>query len=99
VQQRATDTSVYLVSFDDAALRENLVLADAVRRAGITAFLSYDKQSMKAQMRHANAAGARWVIIRGEDERAQNAVKLKDMQTGEETLVPSAEVMARLTKK
>ena len=98
-QQRTAGMSVYLVSFDDVALRENLVLADELRRAGITALLSYEKQSIKAQMRHANAAGARWVVIRGEDERAQGAVKVKDMATGEEALVAHNAVLARLREK
>jgi len=93
--QQAAKT-VYLVSCDEPALAENLVLADALRRAGITALAGYEQQSMKAQLRHANAAGARWAVIRGSDERAQGAVRLKNMETGDEALVPTVALVEKL---
>ena len=48
---------------------------------------------MKAQMRSANRAGAKFALIVGSEERAQNKVKVKPMGGGDERLVPLDEVV------
>jgi len=79
--------SVCFVSFDEKALTENIVFAEKLRKAGISAVTAYQKQSVKAQMRQANNLDAKWVVMRGEQERAKNSVKIKNMETGKETIV------------
>ncbi len=79
--------SVFFVSFDEPALIENIVFAESLRKSGITAVTGYKKQSVKAQMRQANSFGAKWVIMRGEDERQKSSVKIKNMETSEEKIV------------
>jgi len=79
---------IYLVSFDEEAIRENLVFADELRKKGLTAITGYQKLSVKAQMRQANNIGAKFVVMRGEDERVQDSVKVKNMETGEEKITP-----------
>jgi histidyl-tRNA synthetase len=93
----AAAAPVFLVAFDECAMQENLVLADRLRRAGITTVSAYDKQSPKAQMRQANNAGARIVLMRGGDERAADAYKLKDMTSGVECVCPAADVVTHVT--
>lgn len=53
------------------------VLAD-LRRAGLSADMAY-KGNMKRRMQKADAAGARFAVIIGEDEVARSEVSLKDM--------------------
>ncbi len=53
------------------------VLAD-LRRAGLSADMAY-KGNMKRRMQKADAAGARYAVIIGEDEVARGEVSLKDM--------------------
>ena len=84
--------SVFFVSFDEPALIENIVFAEKLRQAGISAVTGYKKQSIKAQMRQANSLGAKWVIMRGEDERQKNSVKIKNMETSEEKIVDENEI-------
>jgi len=48
----------------------------------------YLKRSVKAQMREANKMNARFVIFVGGDEYKQGNLNLKNMQSGEEMLVP-----------
>ncbi len=84
---------VFFVSFDEPAVKENMILADALRRADIAAVTGYQKQSAKAQMRQANNLGARWVVMRGEDERRQGAVKVKDMSSGEERVIEESKLV------
>jgi histidyl-tRNA synthetase len=59
----------------------------------------FDLQSVKAQMRQANNLGAKWVVMRGGDERSQDAVKLKDMHSGAEELVPADEMVTALRQR
>jgi histidyl-tRNA synthetase len=53
------------------------VLAD-LRRGGLSADMAY-KGNMKRRMQKADAAGARYAVIIGEDEVARGEVSLKDM--------------------
>lgn len=53
------------------------LLAD-LRRAGLSADMAY-KGNMKRRMQKADAAGARFAVIIGEDEVARGEVSLKDM--------------------
>jgi len=88
---------VFLIAFDERAVQENFISADALRRAGIAAITAYEKQSPKAQMRQANHAGAQIVLMRGEDERMADTYKMKDMRTGVECVCPAADVVNHVT--
>jgi len=90
------NTSVFFVSFDEPALIENIVFAEKLRKAGITAVTGYKKQSMKAQMRQANSLGAKWVIMRGEDERLKKSVKIKNMETSEEKIIDENKIIENI---
>ncbi|MBP8235516.1 MAG: histidine--tRNA ligase, partial [Rhizorhabdus sp.] len=48
------------------------------RRAGLAADMAY-KGKMKRRMQKADAAGARYAVIIGDDEVARGEVSLKDM--------------------
>jgi histidyl-tRNA synthetase len=91
-----TRVDAFLVSLDERALEENLVLADMLRSTGLTVVSGYEKQSVKSQMRQANSLGATWVVMRGQEERSADRVKLKNMQNGEEKIVTSNELAASL---
>ncbi len=87
---------VFIVTLGDVARLPGLVLLQRLRAAGIPALADYQGRSMKAQMRAANRAGARRVLILGEDEVAQGTIGLKDMESGEQLSIPQAEVTKRL---
>ena len=55
-----------------------------LRRAGFSADRAWDGRSMKAQMRRANASGARLAVIVGEQELADGTVALRDLRAGGE---------------
>lgn len=50
-----------------------------LRQAGIKAEMSYGDRSRKAQMKQANASGAAYAVIIGEEELANGAVSVKDL--------------------
>lgn len=62
--------------FKEAAVRVTAQL----RQAGIKAEMSYGDRSRKAQMKQANASGADYAVIIGDDELASESVSLKDLQ-------------------
>ena len=56
-----------------------------LRRRKIAAEMDHEARSTKAQMRAANRLGAPFVAVIGEDELQSGQLKIKNMQTGEET--------------
>lgn len=71
------------------------VLAE-VRKAGIRAELFPDASKMKKQMSYANAKQIPFVVLAGETEMAAGKVTLKDMETGEQQLVTTEELVKKL---
>lgn len=51
-----------------------------LRRAGVPVEMSYGERSAKAQLKRADASGARYGILVGENERAGGFVTIKDLQ-------------------
>lgn len=72
----------YLIALDEPSLQTACRIADALRRAGIRSDVGYRISSMKSQMRLADKAGARSVVIIGEQELQKQCVTLKDMARG-----------------
>ncbi len=57
-------------------------LTTELRRAGIRAEMSYGERSSKAQMKQANASGAAYALLLGENELAGDFVTVKDLRAG-----------------
>jgi histidyl-tRNA synthetase len=67
------------------------ILAD-LRRAGVTADMAY-RGNMKRRMQKADAAGARFAIILGDDELARGEAAVKRLDTGEQHRVAIADLV------
>ena len=65
-----------------------LQLAGQVRAAGLQAMVGPGGRSLKAQMRSADARGARYVAIIGKDELAAGEVTLRNMSDHTEQRLP-----------
>ena len=63
-----------------------------MRQAGIKAECDSVGRSVKAQMKYANKTGAAYSVILGDNEIAEDSVKLKNMETGEEEPVKVSEL-------
>lgn len=87
---------VWLVSQGDGAFRENLILMQSLRMRGIEAAMDLGGRSMKAQMRAANRAQSRYVIIRGDEEMECGTFQLKNMADGTQQELELPELMERL---
>lgn len=78
---------VFLVMLGEAAQNMALSIIQPLRKMGITVEWDYAAKSMKAQMRHADKAGASRVIIVGDDELAKGEVMVKDLRDGSQVAV------------
>ncbi|WP_322795285.1 histidine--tRNA ligase [Tepidiforma sp.] len=93
---------VFIVHRGEGSGPAAIALAAELRARGIATVIGEGARSFKAQLRSANAAGARLAIILGEDELREGAATLKDLagDGAQETLprgaVPAA-VAARLS--
>lgn len=88
--------AVYLAYLGDEAKLRAVRLSESLRDAKIGVQMAFGNRSLGAQMKAANRAGARFVLMLGEDELAQESVTLRDMADGSQELVPLAQVVARL---
>lgn len=73
----------YIVSFGKTPeYKDAVVRAIAeLRHAGIYAEMGYGDRSSKSQMKQANASGAKYAILIGENELSGGFVTVKDLQT------------------
>ncbi|MFD7260777.1 histidine--tRNA ligase [Streptomyces sp. NPDC059874] len=86
-------TSVFAVALGEA--KPILFgLVTQLRKAGIAADMSYGGKGLKGAMKDANRSGARFAIVAGDRDLAEGVVQLKDMESGEQTAVPVAELVA-----
>jgi histidyl-tRNA synthetase len=78
------ETDVYAVIPADAVASTALALVEALRRLGLAVVMHAATGegwgSMKSQMRRADASGARFALIFGEDEVARGCVSLKPLR-------------------
>jgi len=71
-------------------------LLAGLRRAGIASEIYPDAVKMRKQMSYANANAVRYVVIVGSDELAQGKVTLKNMETGEQSLVDADRLVKQI---
>ncbi len=88
----------FICSVGEQAVREAALLAIQLREAGFFVEFDYEGRSLKAQMKLANKLGARFAFILAEKELAEHSARLKDMSTGEESVVPLGEVRHKLSE-
>ena len=69
-------------------------LTARLQEAGIRTQLYAEQKKFKAKMNYANKLGIPYVAFLGEDEIAQGKVSLKNMESGEQTLLTIEEVIA-----
>jgi len=83
-KQMAIDVAI--VPLGEGAEAAALRLLAQLRRAGIASDMAF-KGNMKKRMARADASGARFAVIIGEDELAKGQAGVKDLRTGEQQSV------------
>ncbi|HSS69656.1 MAG TPA: histidine--tRNA ligase [Casimicrobiaceae bacterium] len=87
----------YVVHAGEAAGALARRVAETLRDAGLAIVLNVGGGTFKAQMKRADASGARFALIVGDEEAAANRVAVKPLrESGEQTALPPEELAARL---
>lgn len=85
---------LYLVLMGEAAIEFALPLLAALRARGLYCDYNPEKSSFKAQLRAADASGARFALIVGEDEVEQQSVLLKDLSAKEQQVLSTEALLS-----
>lgn len=90
---------VYIASLGESARTFSLMLAEDLRNTLDTCRIVVHcaDGKLKSQMKKADASGARVALIVGEDEVAGGEVTVKHLATGDQQLVPVAELTGNLS--
>jgi histidyl-tRNA synthetase len=84
----------------DAAGGDAAVMITAeLRDAGIGADRAFDRRSMKSQFKQADRSAARLAVVIGEREAADGTATLRDMRTGDQEVVPRADLVDHVRKR
>jgi histidyl-tRNA synthetase len=87
----------YVVHAGEAAGALARRVAEALRDSGLAIVVNVGGGTFKAQMKRADASGARFALIVGDEEAAANRVAVKPLrEPGEQTALPPEELAARL---
>ena len=95
----ASVVDVLVAPIGEAALDAALVLGRDVRRAGLRCEVDTRKASIKAQLRRANALGARFAVILGDREVSEGVVEVKDLAGHAQERVARADVARHLAER
>ena len=87
-------TQILFINFGDKETAYCLPIVNKCRAAGIRTEMFPDSAKMKKQMNYANAKNIPFVVLAGENEINAGKVTLKNMTTGEQSLVHADELIA-----
>lgn len=93
-KEAVNSTQVLFINFGETETAYCLPIVGKLRQAGIRSEIFPDKAKMKKQMSYANAKNIPFVVLAGENEMAAGKVTLKNMESGEQTLVTVEELIA-----
>lgn len=93
-KEAVNSTQVLFINFGETETAYCLPIVGKLRQAGIRSEIYPDKAKMKKQMSYANAKNIPFVVLAGENEMAAGKVTLKNMESGEQTLVTAEELIA-----
>ncbi|CQR46941.1 Histidine--tRNA ligase [Paraliobacillus sp. PM-2] len=88
----------YVIAMGDNAEKKAVELVYTLRKAGIQVDKDYQGKKFKAQFKTADRLNAKYVLILGEEELANNVVNVKDMATGEQKQIRIADIETTLEK-
>lgn len=92
-KETTNSTQILFINFGEKEMAYCLPLVNEARSHGISAEMYPDAVKMKKQMSYANAKQIAFVAMAGENEMKENKITLKNMETGEQMLVPISDFM------
>ncbi|RYE24724.1 MAG: histidine--tRNA ligase, partial [Sphingobacteriales bacterium] len=96
-QELGTGTQVLLLNFGGENETYALQMLQQLRNGGIAAEIYPDAAKFDKQMKYANKRGIGFVILPGDEERAQQKLSLKNFTTGKQNMVDLQECIEILS--
>ncbi|WP_297551897.1 histidine--tRNA ligase [uncultured Corynebacterium sp.] len=90
---------VFGVALGSAAKRTMTTLINDLRKAGISADMSFGDRGLKGAMKGADRAGARFALVLGEQELENGTVALKDLAAHEQHDVKVSDLVSVLVRE
>ena len=91
-----SNTQLLFINFGEKETAYCMPIAAKAREAGVATEIYPDAVKMKKQMSYANSNGVRFVSMAGENEINEQKITLKDMTTGEQSLVTTDELIEKV---
>jgi histidyl-tRNA synthetase len=97
-EQTAEQIQAFVAPLGTGMNRVALKLARNLRRSGVTTDLGDEGFRLKKSFELAEKAGAKYIVIVGENEAASEQFSVKNLASGEQVGVPRAELAEYLRK-
>ena len=91
-----SNTQLLFINFGEKETAYCMPIAAKAREAGVATEIYPDAVKMRKQMSYANSNGVRFVAMAGENEINEQKITLKDMTTGEQSLVTTDELIEKV---
>ena len=90
---------IFVAQLGDEARKKVLVLFEKLRKDGFVMGESISKTALKAQMEDADRMKARFCLIMGQKELIDDTVLIRDMESGNQEIVPSNQLLKVLRRR
>ena len=98
-QGRAEEVDLALVSLGEEAWEATRDMAARLRAKGVGCIVPLVERPMRAQLRRADKAGARFALFVGKEELSAGSYGLKDLSTGEQVTVEETAIPAHVKEQ
>ena len=92
-------TDIYIATIGDAAKSKSFKLIKDLRTNHISADNDHLDKSLKAQFKYSDKLNAKYTVVIGDDELANDTATLKNMKTSEQTTIKLSELVDELKKR
>jgi histidyl-tRNA synthetase len=86
----------YVGALSERARPAASAFVSELRRHNVAAVLGTGTRAVRARLRHADAVGARWAVLIGDDELGDGSVSLRDMTGDTPDRVPGPDAVQRI---
>ncbi|WP_431804758.1 histidine--tRNA ligase [Halobacillus andaensis] len=90
---------VYVVALGEKAEKEAVRLMYNLRQAGVQVDKDYLQRKMKGQFKAADRLNTKYVVVLGDREIEQDAVSVKEMNSGDQIELPINQIVTYLNEK
>ena len=96
---KPAEPKIFLAQLGVLAKRKSLKLFEDLRKAKIKVAESFGKDSLKSQLRTAKGLGIKYVLIFGQKEAIEEAITIKDMDSGTQKTVKLQNIVKEMKSR